>query len=619
MLATDVISFVFCFSFFIYFFSLLNAFAKSETHLKDIRVFIENIVMTTALAIGRAELNPQQQGVLAEALIKKSGGLSLPMGFGKTFLSIVLGLSQIANLEKINDECGTILVVVSKTLLESWKFEIRKFFGDALKFVVLHQDEIGTRGKTLDNLIIDFTTVQLVLTTPDVISRYYTRSHTDSVFVHQIHMNEGLFNQYVVNEYIRPTHPLYTNIAAHGGYMLFNKQWGCLIVDEVQKYTNIKSNRCQGIGAICANHRWALSGTMFDEPKVERVLGYYVIINHPSFPRSLPDAMLLITDHTFKGVTESLVVRRTNEAFIKQGQPKVNEVIINHELSREEQIVYTSMKNTMRKINTELKMHRAAGDVANARRFGSYLMAMLCYLRQCVVCPVLPLAKAALDISDLSNKSQLSSILIKEIKNLGIDDWLHDPVTVKSSRIQKVIEVIGTHASERVVMFTCFRTCLDIVRHFITLEYTERPTFTLNSIMSMKTRMTTLQKFSESDNGVLLLTYDLGAEGLNLQCSNTVLMLDFWWNSGKTQQATARVLRYGQLADTVNIYYFMSNTGVEKAVFKKQTDKIKILNELKTGPMVTYITSVNMQEVISFIESAENRDLLTNINKALKK
>ena len=81
-------------------------------------------------------LSEFQKKVLDECLEKKSGGLSLTMGSGKTLLSLVLGLEQ----TKINK--NPILIIVSKTLIESWVFEIKKFFKDELKYVILHPNYI---------------------------------------------------------------------------------------------------------------------------------------------------------------------------------------------------------------------------------------------------------------------------------------------------------------------------------------------------------------------------------------------------------------------------------------------------------------------------------------------
>lgn len=560
--------------------------------------------MSQVLEIGRASLNTPQREVLQECLSKKNGGLSVPMGFGKSFLSIVLGLEhKYGNPSSILP--NPILVVASKTLIESWKFEINKFFGTDLKYTVLHQDS----QKNMDTCELDLTGIDLVLTTPDVVSKYYQKAEIERRFIEREIINEGHFNQYTINRYIRPAHPFGT--VRTGAYCLFSAKWACLIVDEVQKYTNITSMRCQGLGAICAEHRWAMSGTIFDEPKLERILGYYVIIDDKSFPRTLPAAQKYTNSIYYPGFAKSTVHRKENPAFTP---PKINEVIITHEMCAEEKALYVSMKKTMSKINRELDAYKTVRDVENVRRFGSYLMAMLCYLRQCIVCPILPLAKAALDISDFQHKSHLSETLIKETNDLGISDWLNDPESVCSSRIKECIKVVDKHTNERLVVFTCFRTCLDVVKHYMPKN---RPVFTMCSTMNTQKRARVLDEFKDTNDGILLLTYELGAEGLNLQMSHTILMLDFWWNAGKTQQAIARILRYGQKSEIVNVYYFMSNTGVEKAVFEKQSDKLSILNELKDGPMQTKLKSIQVKDIITFIEKEDNKMMMQNIKGKL--
>ena len=62
-----------------------------------------------------------------------------------------------------------------------------------------------------------------------------------------------------------------------------------------------------------------------------------------------------------------------------------------------------------------------------------------------------------------------------------------------------------------------------------------------------------------------------------------------------------RVLRNGQMSDTVNIYIFTSNTGVEKAVLGKQDQKLDILSEMNTGPITSKISRINVKEIIKMI------------------
>ena len=90
---------------------------------------------------------------------------------------------------------------------------------------------------------------------------------------------------------------------------------------------------------------------MISEPTVERILGYYIIINDLSFPRNLPNAETYIKSNNYKGYSSTLVCRKVNPSFIK---PKVNQIIISHKLSEEEQKLYMSMKIIIKSIKKRI-------------------------------------------------------------------------------------------------------------------------------------------------------------------------------------------------------------------------------------------------------------------------
>jgi SNF2 family DNA or RNA helicase len=269
----------------------------------------------------------------------------------------------------------------------------------------------------------------------------------------------------------------------------------------------------------------------------------------------------------------------------------------------------------MQIISDQLKKFKFNRDVENMRKFGSYLLAIICYLRQCIISPILPIANIALDMSDFQNKSELSQILLTEIKKLNIDDWLNDENSVKSTRMTEALKIVDKHESDNIVIFMCFRTSLDIFKTFLK---DDRKIYTISGTMSSIKRSETLEKFKKkSDNGkgnILLLTYEIGSEGLNLQISNTVLLVDFFWNDGKTKQAIARILRYGQLSPVVNIYLFTSNTAIEKAMFEKHDLKLTILKELSEGTSKTKLKTMNVNEIIKIVNTEENINAIDKIN-----
>src|SRR3972149_473055 len=150
---------------------------------------------------------------------------------------------------------------------------------------------------------------RVVITTHNVLGKIYNENNVNKGFV--IRMNVTPF--VVVNYYTKPQNPFLTH--KDGGGLVFSIKWGCLIVDEVQNYTNISTQWCQSIGAICAYNRLALSGTAFNEPKTERILGYFIILDLDGMPRTLPDTERLITSYTFKGLNQFQGIRKENAMF----------------------------------------------------------------------------------------------------------------------------------------------------------------------------------------------------------------------------------------------------------------------------------------------------------------
>ena len=326
-----------------------------------------------------AKLNPFQQSIYHECLQKTNTsttrlpfiltttrvsppngfGLSLPLGSGKTIISLLLALTSIHD----SPPDKKILIVVSKTLLQSWIAEIEKFFKpEWITYQVLHKDAFRLSAAEKKEISSSSTSssghlslwklkdeTKIVLTTADVVGNCYKKTELRNFFVKQVFMpNNGAIYE---NLYHHPIEPFLNHSIGEG--ILFSREWGCLLVDEIQKYTNIDTNWCQGIGAICAKQRWGLSGTIFDEPKINNILGFCVILDIEGEPRTVPDMQRRVyKDRTFKGLNPYLIIREKNEAFIP---PRVNEEIISHNLLPQEQVVYETLRRSLLRIADEAK------------------------------------------------------------------------------------------------------------------------------------------------------------------------------------------------------------------------------------------------------------------------
>jgi SNF2 family DNA or RNA helicase len=69
------------------------------------------------------------------------------------------------------------------------------------------------------------------------------------------------------------------------------------------------------------------------------------------------------------------------------------------------------------------------------------------------------------------------------------------------------------------------------------------------------------------------------------------------------------------MSDTVNIYYFTSNTAIERVVFEKHKSKMKIIDSLMHGAMSSdKVKKIKIDDIIKFIQQEENPELIKNIH-----
>lgn len=538
-------------------------------------------------------LHPYQLDIIERAIDLGSGALALDMGLGKTLCSIVLGLYSIENTNR------RILVICSKTLINTWICEIDKFFEGKLKYVVYHQDNV----KNLHSFKL--TDEKLVITTSEVVTKFYKMYEIENKFIQREIVNEGLFNQHEIVHYIVPKKPLVDT------HFFYSTNWGLMAVDEAHKYTNVKVLKCKCILAIAAKHKWCLSGTIFMQPAIERMLGYYLMTNNTDLSDNIPRARDIIKSDDFIGYGHTLI--KKDEKFENIGiNFTVEEHTIMVPLSFDEMKIYMMMKDIVMFLSKQIKVYKDAGDSENLRKFNAYLLAMLIYLRQSLTSPLIPITNMIIDFYEYKNKNELTGLFLNKLKELNVGEYLDDERNVKSGKINKVIKICKKH--KKVIIFTSFRTTLDLVISIFNRE-TDMKIITLESKMDIKKRGKIIEEFNSSENIILILTYSIGSEGLNLQTCDTCIIMDEEWSYGIRKQAIARIIRPGQMSPVVNVYYLISNTGVEKAIFNKQKEKCGILRDLLTGGSDISISKIKVAEIITIIAEEENIENFESINK----
>jgi superfamily II DNA or RNA helicase len=129
---------------------------------------------------------------------------------------------------------------------------------------------------------------------------------------------------------------------------------------------------------------------------------------------------------------------------------------------------------------------------------------------------------------------------------------------------------------EKVIIFAFFRG---------TLTYLERRLkadgFNVGLIMGGQAEETqkVLERFAELDGPQILLSSEVGSEGIDLQFCRVLVNYDLPWNPMRLEQRIGRIDRLGQKAERITIVNLVVEDTVEDKILMRLYDRIQIFRE----------------------------------------
>ena len=522
--------------------------------------------------------------------------LSLPMGYGKTVIALNIA----------NNIPGTSLVICSKTLINSWVNEIKKFFGDTLQYEIAHNEY----KKDLANWKPSIHT-KIVLTTSEAIAKYYTTAISKKFYGRVI---DKFTNEHIYED---PTCPL-----GEKDDIFHRQEWDGIFIDECQNYTNISKPKAQCIASLYSKKIFLLSGTLLQEIAIERILGTFILLRiHPSIRSVIRCKRFIATP--ILGLDHYSIKRTENENF---KDVKLKKEIVKVTLTKDEQKCYLFFKEMCLEVWTryteELKK-KMGKDAKVVAELAGNLLGAISQIRQSLILPIIPLKNhlERLIENEVDDFGKLETILKTLLNKYSLEKWIFSDEAKISSRIIKCIDIMEKHykVNEKCIVICSFVESLNYIKKITEQEKEgtfdeDYEIFLLECKLSMKARDEILTNFNKAKNGVLFLSYNMGAEGLNLQTANVIIHADLYWNKGKEDQALARVFRFGQLSTQVYQYILISGTGLETGMLDKHEFKCEGIDAICKGvPMEKEKPkSLSTEEIIKYIKEDDN------VEKALK-
>jgi superfamily II DNA or RNA helicase len=160
---------------------------------------------------------------------------------------------------------------------------------------------------------------------------------------------------------------------------------------------------------------------------------------------------------------------------------------------------------------------------------------------------------------------------------------LYNRLVKQDSKLTELINALTTIWSEdalaqrprrKVVIFSFFRRTLEYLRRQLSEQDIHNRM--IHGGIAVDDREAAIDDFLESPTIQVLLTSEVGGEGLDLQQASVVINYDLPWNPMIVEQRVGRVDRIGQDAERIVILNLIIEESIEERVLRRLLDKIEI-------------------------------------------
>lgn len=182
------------------------------------------------------------------------------------------------------------------------------------------------------------------------------------------------------------------------------------------------------------------------------------------------------------------------------------------------------------------------------------------------------------NLSIIQRKRQYSSSVfasLNEAENLkkGFDKY-EQYEDAKISELEKIIKLIIADHRNHLIIFAIFKKTLWYLA--IRLKKMGYNALIIHGDINLKERVEIIQKFKNAQSFTILLSSEVGSEGLDMQFCNAMVNYDLPWNPMIVEQRIGRIDRFGQKSPKVHIYNLIVEDSIQVDIYEKLLDRIGI-------------------------------------------
>lgn len=274
------------------------------------------------------------------------------------------------------------------------------------------------------------------------------------------------------------------------------------------------------------------------------------------------------------------VLNRTRKREVTEWRVLRNPVPEMVPLSQPEEEFYRAVTDVVREYAARRQAHEGFLLVTPQRQMSSCMAAALRFWQERGTPSEEELFEdAGAAAGDVPEVGPLIQELIHRTRGLGNYETLrrHDS---KYGRLRdRLVEYLREHPDEKIVLFSYFRATLRYLSE--RLEGDGIAAIILQGGEEDKDAI--IERFRAPEGPSVLLSSEIGSEGIDLQFSRVVVNYDLPWNPMRVEQRIGRLDRLGQKANRISIWNLLHANTIDARIYERLHSRLRIFERALGG------------------------------------
>ncbi|WP_121628772.1 DEAD/DEAH box helicase [Poseidonibacter antarcticus] len=311
-------------------------------------------------------------------------------------------------------------------------------------------------------------------------------------------------------------------------------------------------------------------------------------------------------DNLIKADHLSFIINRTKKKDVGLSTPRnASSIIVN--ITEEESAYYDAVIEFVKFLNPETP--QGFITIMPERMASSSMIASLESFKEIKKSGKL-FIKDIDDLEDYHEDIDIRKEAIKYLDNIIIKGELIGQDDSKFIKFEEILKDLKSQKIKQMIVFSFFKKTLDYLE--IKLQKLGYSVGKIHGDFSIEDRFAKIKEFKNGSFDILLSS-EVGSEGLDMQFCNVVINYDLPWNPMRVEQRIGRIDRIGQKFDKLHIFNLCIIGSIEDRILNKLYGKLNIF-ESSIGELEPILGELEKEFNISELMKLSQEEIDEKLN-----